>query len=220
MKQRKVSNWNVANQLTIIRMALVPFFILFYYLKQVKGHMAIATAIAMIAAATDFFDGFIARKYNLITNLGKILDPLSDKILTISALVLFAESGLIPAWCILIVIFREFTISAFRIMASSKGKIIPASILGKAKTLVQLIGIMVLLLELSIGVVPYKSSPVTAGQIIIYISIALTLISFIEYIVKEGKALVEEDKKAKVLEEQSKTDEVNGNEEDSEIIID
>lgn len=187
--KKQSSNWNIANQLTIIRMVLVPFFILFYYLKF-NHHFVVATVIAFVASSTDFLDGYLARKYQLVTKLGQILDPLSDKILTISALILFVESGLIPAWCILIVIFREFTISAFRMMASSKGIIIPASWLGKAKTFVQLVGILTLLVELSLNAVPYTDKfPLTAGQILIYISVVLALLSFIQYLVKNTGAL-------------------------------
>ena len=135
---------NLPNKLTFIRLVLaIPFI---YFLQEsgnVSAHLSltyrlIAFAIFVIASLTDFFDGYLARKYNLVTDFGKLMDPLADKILVISALVLFVELKYIPAWMSIIVIAREFLISGIRMLAAAKGEVIPAGKLGKYKTTSQI----------------------------------------------------------------------------------
>lgn len=140
---------NLPNKLTIARLVLaIPFI----YFLQESGEVKYTTIFRMIAfiififaSATDWLDGYIARKYKLITDLGKIMDPLADKILVISALVLFVKLEYIPAWMSIVVIAREFLISGIRTIAAAKGEVIPAGILGKYKTTTQMVVIVVML---------------------------------------------------------------------------
>ena len=150
---------NLPNKLTFIRLVLaIPFI---YFLQEsgnVSAHLSltyrlIAVAIFVIASLTDFFDGYLARKYNLVTDFGKLMDPLADKILVISALVLFVELKYIPAWMSIIVIAREFLISGIRMLAAAKGEVIPAGKLGKYKTTSQMIVILIMII---VGNQPYN----------------------------------------------------------------
>ncbi|WP_297487620.1 CDP-diacylglycerol--glycerol-3-phosphate 3-phosphatidyltransferase [uncultured Cetobacterium sp.] len=140
---------NLPNKLTAIRLILAIPFIYFLQESSVgsNGEMyrLIAFAIFMFASLTDWLDGYIARKYNLITDLGKIMDPLADKILVISALVIFVKLDYIPSWMSIVVIAREFLISGIRTIAAAKGEVIPAGMLGKYKTTTQMIVIMIML---------------------------------------------------------------------------
>lgn len=150
---------NLPNKLTFIRLILaIPFI----YFLQESGNVSanlsltyrlIAFVIFVIASLTDFFDGYLARKYNLITDFGKLMDPLADKILVISALVLFVELRYIPAWMSIIVIAREFLISGIRMLAAAKGEVIPAGKLGKYKTTSQMIVILIMII---VGNQPYN----------------------------------------------------------------
>ena len=125
---------NLANKITMIRVFLVPLFILMFYL-DINNNQLYAALIFILASMTDALDGYIARSRNLITNFGKFIDPLADKILTSAALILLVESGKIPAWVVIIIIAREFTITGFRILAAADGITIAASSLGKIKTM-------------------------------------------------------------------------------------
>ncbi|MGL5001150.1 MAG: CDP-diacylglycerol--glycerol-3-phosphate 3-phosphatidyltransferase [Cetobacterium sp.] len=140
---------NLPNKLTAIRLILaIPFI---YFLQesanvtQSEVYRLIAFGIFIFASLTDWLDGYIARKYNLITDLGKIMDPLADKILVISALVIFVKLDYIPSWMSIVVIAREFLISGIRTIAAAKGEVIPAGILGKYKTTTQMIVIIIML---------------------------------------------------------------------------
>ena len=132
---------NLPNKLTFI-----PFI---YFLQESNAegfvYRMIAFALFVVASLTDFFDGYLARKYNLVTDFGKLMDPLADKILVISALVLFVELRYIPAWMSIIVIAREFLISGIRMLAAAKGEVIPAGKLGKYKTTSQMIVILIMI---------------------------------------------------------------------------
>ena len=136
---------NLPNKLTFIRLVLAVPFIYFLQESNAEGfvYRMIAFALFVVASLTDFFDGYLARKYNLVTDFGKLMDPLADKILVISALVLFVELRYIPAWMSIIVIAREFLISGIRMLAAAKGEVIPAGKLGKYKTTSQMIVIPV-----------------------------------------------------------------------------
>ena len=143
---------NLPNKLTVMRMVLIPF-MMFFYLAEFIPHgigKIVALVIFVVAALTDLLDGKIARKYNLVTNLGKFLDPIADKILTATALFLLLADGTIPApWGVIIVtiiIAREFMVSALRLIAASQGTVLAADIWGKAKTMVQMIALPILLL--------------------------------------------------------------------------
>lgn len=162
-------------------------FIIFLQLSA-KGdnsllYRMIALAIFVIASLTDFFDGYIARKYNLITDFGKIMDPLADKILVISALVVFVDIGYMPAWMSIVVLAREFLISGIRIMAAAKGEVIAAGNLGKYKTTSQMIVIIIALLigPLSINIFGYNF---TSAELMMLIPVILTIWSGGDYTLK------------------------------------
>lgn len=173
---------NLPNKLTIFRMILVPIFVIFYYLDM--GYLA--TAIFILASFTDFLDGYIARKNNLITNFGKFMDPLADKILVISALLLLLEEGRFGAWVLIVIISREFIISGIRLVASDNNVTIAASNMGKSKTFAQIIAI-ILMLSNNFGIEALGS--LRLDEIFLYFSVLLTIISGIDYIVKNKDVL-------------------------------
>jgi CDP-diacylglycerol--glycerol-3-phosphate 3-phosphatidyltransferase len=145
----------------------------------------IAGAIFIVAALSDLLDGYIARKHNLVTNFGKFMDPLADKLLVCSALICFVELGLLPAWIVIIIISREFIISGFRLIASDNGIVIAASWWGKLKTNVQMIMSVMLIINLDNAVMNILE------QITIYLAVALTIISLVDYMVKNKSVLIE-----------------------------
>ncbi|MBM6691054.1 CDP-diacylglycerol--glycerol-3-phosphate 3-phosphatidyltransferase [Fusobacterium mortiferum] len=138
---------NLPNKLTFLRLILAVPFIYFLQFSNEGGftYRAIAFGIFVVASLTDFFDGYLARKHNLITDFGKIMDPLADKVLVISALVIFVDLGYIPSWMSIVVIAREFLISGIRMLAAAKGEVIPAGNLGKYKTTSQMIVILIMM---------------------------------------------------------------------------
>ena len=136
---------NLPNKLTTLRVLLVPFFVWFALAEVVPGYdKYIAVAIFIVASLTDFLDGMIARKYNLVTNFGKFMDPLADKLLVCAALICLVSKELLPAWMVIIIISREFIISGFRLVASDNHVVIAASYWGKFKTTFQMLMIIVL----------------------------------------------------------------------------
>lgn len=175
---------NLANKITIFRVLLVPIFILVLYL-EIRYNNFIAALIFVIASLTDTLDGYIARSKNMITNFGKFVDPLADKILVSAALISLVEMGKIPAWVVIIIIAREFLISGFRIIAASEGITIAASPLGKIKTITQLIAIILLL----INNFPFYLINIPVDMILLYISLFFTVLSGIDYIYKNRSAL-------------------------------
>jgi len=171
---------NLPNKLTIFRVILIPFFVFFLLAPYFPGYgNYIAVGIFIVASITDFLDGKIARKYNLVTNFGKFMDPLADKLLVCSALICLIELCLIPAWVVIIIIAREFIISGFRLVASDNGVVIAASYWGKFKTVSQMIMVIVLMLQLPGDIFS------VIGTVLIYLSLALTVISLVDYIVKK-----------------------------------
>lgn len=183
---------NLPNKLTIFRVILIPFFIVFLlvpdmpFLPSAEWGEWIALTIFVIASLTDMLDGKIARKHNLITDFGKFMDPLADKLLVCSALIALIELGRIPAWMVIVIIAREFTISGFRLVAADKGVVIAASYWGKFKTAFQMVTVIVLILN-----IPGKVFDVI-GTVLIYISLALTVISLIDYLAKNKDVLKEQ----------------------------
>lgn len=180
---------NLPNRLTIARIVLVPFFVFFYLSKLVPApyHAWIALVIFVAASLTDTFDGHIARRDNLITDFGKFMDPLADKLLVCSAMICFVETGKMPAWTVIILIGREFVISGFRLVAASKGNVIAANVYGKIKTIVQMIMIIALLIPIEHTILQVLQ------QILIYASVILTLLSVIIYI-KDNLWVLNEEK--------------------------
>ena len=167
---------NTPNKLTVARMILVPFLVLFMLTGWGgAANKYICLAIFVTASVTDWFDGQIARKYNLATNFGKFMDPLADKLLVCSALICFIELEKLPAWVVIIIIAREFIISGFRLIAAENGIVIAANYWGKFKTVSQMIMIILLIIDLG-GFFDILE------QIFIWLSVALTVISLITYI--------------------------------------
>ena len=175
---------NLPNKLTILRTILIPFFLIFIYTDfWGKGNAYIAVAIFIIASLTDLLDGKIARKYNLVTNFGKFMDPLADKLLVCSALIALVDLGKLAGWIVIVIIAREFIISGFRLVASDN--VIAASYWGKFKTTFQMIMIILLVLDL-----PFKYMNII-NMAVVYIALALTVISLIDYIAKNYKVFIE-----------------------------
>ena len=166
---------NLPNKMTVGRMIAVPFFIAAY----MTGHMTIAFVIFVLASLTDMLDGKIARARNLVTNFGKIMDPLADKVLVYSALCLFIESGIIPSWSLIIILAREFVVSGMRTVAASEGIVIAAGMSGKIKTVLQMIAVIVILLAL--GGFPQLMN---IGMIVFWASLVMTVYSGAEYIIR------------------------------------
>ena len=168
---------NLPNKLTILRVIMIPFFVaaLLYDGGANQNMRYVAAALFIIASLTDMLDGKIARKYNLVTNFGKFMDPLADKLLVCSALICMIELRELPAWMVIIIISREFIISGFRLVASDNGVVIAASYWGKFKTTFQMIGVVLLIFN-----IPALS---TLTTIIVWIALALTVISLVDYIV-------------------------------------
>ena len=175
---------NLPNKLTILRVIMIPFFVaaLLYDGGANQNMRYVAAALFIIASLTDMLDGKIARKYNLVTNFGKFMDPLADKLLVCSALICMIELRELPAWMVIIIISREFIISGFRLVASDNGVVIAASYWGKFKTTFQMIGVLL------IFNIPALS---TLTTIIVWIALALTVISLVDYIVKNAGVLTE-----------------------------
>ena len=170
---------NLPNKLTVLRVIMIPVFLVFL-LTDCAGDASkyIAAAVFVLASLTDMLAGRIARKYNLVTNFGKFMDPLADKLLVCSALIAFVELGYLPAWIAIIIISREFIISGFRLIAADKGVVIAANYWGKFKTTFQMIMTILLILQLDY---PYAD---TVEWIFVYIALALTVISLVDYIYK------------------------------------
>ena len=170
---------NLPNKLTILRVIMIPFFVaaLLYDGGANQNMRYVAAALFIIASLTDMLDGKIARKYNLVTNFGKFMDPLADKLLVCSALICMIELRELPAWMVIIII------SGFRLVASDNGVVIAASYWGKFKTTFQMIGVVLLIFN-----IPALS---TLTTIIVWIALALTVISLVDYIVKNAGVLTE-----------------------------
>ena len=172
---------NLPNKLTVVRVLMIPFFV-WFMLPSLGGEMAaskwIALAIFCIASLTDLLDGKIARKYNLVTNFGKFMDPLADKLLVGAAMICLVEMGRLPAWIVIVIISREFIISGFRLIASDNGIVIAASYWGKFKTVFQMAMIIVLIAAFEGSVFA------VVEQILIWVSLILTIVSLVDYIRK------------------------------------
>lgn len=174
---------NIANKITLIRILLVPIFVLFMLTDFTEYNGIIAFIVFVIATITDKIDGTIARKYNLVTDFGKFLDPIADKLLVCSALICLTADGTIPAWITIVIIGREFIISAFRLVCADTGKTVAATWWGKSKTIAQMVTIIVLLLN-----IPQLAILET---ILIYISLVLTVVSLLDYFRKNIDVLKE-----------------------------
>ena len=174
---------NLPNKLTVLRVIMVPFFVLFM-LTDLGGEAGkwIALVIFCLASLTDMLDGKIARARNLVTNFGKFMDPLADKLLVCSAMICLVPTGQLPAWVVIVIIAREFIISGFRLVASDSGIVIAASYWGKFKTVSQMLMVIVLIADLG-GVFDM------IGTALIWIALILTVVSLVDYIAKNVQVL-------------------------------
>ena len=174
---------NLANKLTMLRILMIPVFIavLVYSKDRDIVYRYIALGIFIIASATDALDGYVARRYNMITDFGKLMDPLADKILVSSALIILIELGSISSWIVSIVIAREFIISGIRLIATEKNIIIAASPLGKLKTVSQMLSVILMLLSIK------AISLIT--DLSIWLMCILSVVSLLDYIIKNKKVL-------------------------------
>lgn len=188
---------NLPNKLTIFRILLIPLFILlllgesagwgwyrflFYGIMEYVDYIALA--IFIIASLTDLLDGKIARKYNMVTNFGKFMDPLADKLLVCSALIALVELGRIPAWIVIVIISREFIISGFRLVAADNGVVIAASYWGKFKTVFQIIMVCLMIADI------WQLQVVT--DIVMWIATILTVVSLVDYLRKNKDVMREQ----------------------------
>ena len=164
---------NLPNKLTLLRMVMVPFYVALL-LIDFPYHTLIALGVFILASLTDLLDGHIARSRNLITDFGKFMDPLADKILVLSAMICFCELGIMPAWAVIVVIFREFAVSGMRLVAGEGGRVIAAGWSGKVKTAATMVCLCIMHLPI----------PALAGGVCVGIIVATTLYSGVEYFVK------------------------------------
>ncbi len=174
---------NLPNKLTIFRVILIPFFIVFLLVPITPYDKWIALAIFIIASLTDLLDGKIARKYNLVTNFGKFMDPLADKLLVCSALICLIELNKIPSWMVIIIIAREFIISGFRLVAADNGVVIAASYWGKFKTTFQMVAVCLLIADIEVLRL--------VTEIVLWIAVILTVVSLVDYLIKNKDVMKE-----------------------------
>ncbi|MFZ4454219.1 CDP-diacylglycerol--glycerol-3-phosphate 3-phosphatidyltransferase [Salibacterium aidingense] len=182
---------NLPNQITIARILLIPVFMVLMLAPVSLGNIningiplpsthAAGALLFIIAAATDWLDGYFARKYNLVSNFGKFLDPLADKLLVTAALLSLIELGLLPAWMGIVILSREFAVTGMRLVAASEGNVIAASGLAKWKTVFQMAALAVLLLHN----VPFAGWDLPVGMLLMWAAVVLTILSGIDYFVK------------------------------------
>ena len=168
---------NLPNKLTVARVIAVPFFVAAYMLH----FYLVALILFALASITDMLDGQIARKRNLVTNFGKIMDPLADKILVYSAFCLMVADGTVPAWMLIIILAREFAIAGMRAVAASEGIVIAAGMSGKIKTVLQMFAVPVLILAHAF---PHIAVIMIIGQVLLWAALVMTIVSGVEYIMK------------------------------------
>src|SRR5690625_4699501 len=187
---------NLPNKLTISRILLIPIFIILLSVPLDFGAWNIggtelpithfiAAMIFLFASTTDWVDGYIARKYNLITNLGKFLDPLADKLLVSAAFIMLIELQIAPAWIVIVIISREFAITGFRLVASGEGVVLAASSMGKLKTVSQILAVILLMLNNF----PFSYTSIPFDMIMLYIALIFTVWSGLDYFVKNWNVM-------------------------------
>lgn len=187
---------NLPNKLTLFRVILIPFFVFFLLADIGLGRIGIVLSLVIfiVASLTDMLDGKIARKYNLVTNFGKFMDPLADKLLVCSALICLIELGKVPSWIVIIIIAREFIISGFRLIAAEHQIVIAASMWGKFKTTFQMVAIILLILDSRFDLMIGGFDAIhILGELALYIALVLTIVSLIDYLVKNKGVLKEQD---------------------------
>ena len=166
------------NILTCLRVLLIPVFMVLAYQNNLPCDIA-ALVVYVVACITDYVDGHLARKNNQVTNFGKFMDPVADKLLVMAALLLFVEDGTIAAWMVAIILGREFIVSALRMVAASEGLVIAANMWGKAKTMITMITLIFLLCPIG----PVMLGPISLQDILIWITVIITTISGVTYVI-------------------------------------
>jgi CDP-diacylglycerol---glycerol-3-phosphate 3-phosphatidyltransferase len=188
---------NLPNKITVARIMLIPFFLIVMLVPFHWGNIEIGTQalpmnhfvgalIFIIASTTDWIDGYFARKYNLVTNLGKFLDPLADKLLVSAALIVLVELGLAPAWMVIVIISREFAVTGLRLVLAGEGEVVAANMLGKIKTWTQIVAISALLLHN----LPFELVSFPFAMISLWVAVFFTIWSGWDYFVKNKHAFV------------------------------
>ncbi len=175
----------LASKITLVRVAFIPLFMVFMYLSggQPGLYMWLSLAVFVIASLTDYIDGYIARKYKQVSDFGKFLDPLADKLLVIAAMVMFCQWNIFPAWALMIVLAREFAVTGLRLIAVGKGKVIAAGWSGKVKTASTMIGLCVMMAFPTVAIL---------SQIVMLVIVVTTVYSGIEYFIQNWKCLWDE----------------------------
>lgn len=193
---------NLANKLTIFRIILIPIFLILIEFKGIPYGISIATAIFIIAALTDKLDGYIARSRNQITNFGKLMDPLADKLLVSAALISLVEMSILPGWIVVVIIAREFAVTGLRTLAAADGVVLAASWWGKLKTAIQMVAIICALVNLDIRNLAYFKNFYSLNLINIFVNLTnvtmalaviITIFSGIDYFIK-NKGVISTDK--------------------------
>jgi CDP-diacylglycerol--glycerol-3-phosphate 3-phosphatidyltransferase len=176
---------NLPNAITVLRIGILP--VLFLVLLEPGEALSLAIAILFILAAlTDLLDGYVARRYNIVTRMGKLLDPIADKIIMSAAMILLIPIGRIPAWVVALMVMRDFAVDGLRSMAAAEGHVIDASDLGKYKTFCQIIAVSALIIHYPI----YGIDPSTIGRAFIYVALVLSMWSGFDYLVRFYKATI------------------------------
>ncbi|WP_202077221.1 CDP-diacylglycerol--glycerol-3-phosphate 3-phosphatidyltransferase [Caldalkalibacillus salinus] len=187
---------NLANKITLARIFLVPIIMLFLLVRFDMGEVAfaevtitysemIAAIIFIIAASTDGLDGYIARKRKLVTNLGKFLDPLADKLLITAALISLVDRGSVEAWMVIVIISREFAVTGLRLVAAADGQVIAASKLGKLKTIVQIVAIVAVMLNNF----PFGTIGIPFATLSMWVAVIVTIVSGVDYFMKNKSVI-------------------------------
>lgn len=179
---------NLPNKLTLLRVIMIPFFVIF----MLTGYKWIALLLFILASLTDLADGKIARKYNLVTDFGKFMDPLADKMLVISALICLVDLSRIWSWIVIVIVAREFIISGFRLIAAEKGKVIAASMWGKFKTTFQMIMVILMIADVDYDISysgGFGSFYNVLTIIVTVVAVVLTIISLVDYLIKNWNVM-------------------------------
>ena len=176
---------NLANRITVLRIFMIPVFMVLM-LAKFPYHMELALAVFLMASLTDKLDGYIARKYNLITDFGKFMDPLADKLLVTGAFVVLIQLGRVESWVVFVILAREFAVTGLRSLAAAQNRVIAASNFGKVKTVAQIVAICALIL----GNFPFSIINFPMDMILLYFALVITVLSGFDYFTKNSKVIL------------------------------
>ena len=176
---------NLANKITLLRILMIPIFMAFM-LIEFPYHMEAAMLVFLLASLTDKLDGYIARKYNMITDFGKFMDPLADKLLVTGAFLILIQLGRLEAWIVFIILTREFAVTGLRTLAAAQDIIIAASKYGKIKTVIQIIAIIILILDNR----PFNLINLPMDTIMVYMALIITILSGLDYFIKNKQVII------------------------------